>query len=182
MRNVSAENDIFNSLHDYGFYRFNELFTTMEKNLTNYDMSVNAHDWKQSIVNPLIDDEMNYDPKEERRLRNEKQTQLNQDQLNCYNTIITVIDNDSKTVHFFLHDSAGTNKIFLYQIFCHHYRALNDIVLCVAFSGIAIFLLSGGQTSHSRFKIPLEVTNDTTCYITRNMRLYDLLRKTRLII
>ena len=125
---------------------------------------------------------MNYDPKKERRLRNEKQTQLNQNQLNCYNTIITAIDNDPKTAHFFLHDPAGTNKTFLYQILCHHYRALNDIVLCVTSLEIAALLLSGEQTSHSRFKIPLEVTNDTTCYITRNMRLYDLLRKTRLII
>ena len=72
MRNMFAKNDVFNSLHNYDFYRFNEFFTFIKKNLTNYDMFVNVHDWKQSIVNSLIEDEMNYDSKK-KQLRNEKQ-------------------------------------------------------------------------------------------------------------
>ena len=42
-------------------------------------------------------------------------------------------------------------------------------VICVASSGIAALLLPGGTTSHSRFKIPLQVTDDTTCNMTRSM-------------
>ena len=83
---------------------------------------------------------------------------------------------------FFLHDFVNTNKIFLYQILCHYYRAQNDIVLCVTFLKIAIFLLFEEQISHFRFKISLKITNDTICHIIRNMRLYDFLRKIKLII
>ena len=44
MRNVFAKNNTFNVLHNYDFYRLNEFFTIIKKNLTNYDMFVNIHD------------------------------------------------------------------------------------------------------------------------------------------
>lgn len=38
-------------------------------------------------------------------------------------------------------------------------------VLCCASFGIAALLLPGGRTSHSRFKIPLEITESSMCNI-----------------
>jgi hypothetical protein len=39
-------------------------------------------------------------------------------------------------------------------------------VICVASSGIASLLLSGGTTAHSRFKIPLVCDGSSTCNVT----------------
>lgn len=49
-------------------------------------------------------------------------------------------------------------------------------------SGIAALLLPEGITSHSRFKIPLNVNEDSICDIKRNTQLYDLIKRTALII
>src|SRR6202012_1394965 len=65
---------------------------------------------------------------------------------------------------------------------CSHFRAQGNIVLCVAFSGIAEQLLPGGRTAHSRFKIPLTNDANAVCNITRNSFLADLIRSTSLII
>lgn len=57
------------------------------------------------------------------------------------------------------------------------------IVLCVASSGIASLLLSGGRTAHSRFKIPVEhLNNDSVCAISKESPYADMLRKVDLII
>ena len=40
-----------------------------------------------------------------------------------------------------------------------------DIVITVASSGIAATLLPSGRTAHSRFAIPIEVTESSTCTI-----------------
>ncbi|XP_019246292.1 PREDICTED: uncharacterized protein LOC109225939 [Nicotiana attenuata] len=44
-------------------------------------------------------------------------------------------------------------------------EAKGDIVLTIASSGIASLLLPGGRTTHSRFAIPLNPTEDSTCNI-----------------
>lgn len=107
---------------------------------------------------------------------------MNPDQAKCFNEITTAITTDPGTAHFFLHGAAGTGKTFLYSLLCDYYRSQGKIVLCVASSGIAAQLLSGGRTAHSRFRIPLELTDETVCNIPKNSRLADLLRKTALII
>ena len=54
--------------------------------------------------------------------------------------------------------------------------------MCVASSGIASLLLSGGRTSHFRLKIPIKVNETSSCYIPKTGELAELLRKTDLII
>lgn len=182
MRDVSLI-EILSHFHiDYDLYKLNEILTNLSKILTNYEMLVNVHDWARNIVNSLFTNELNYDSNEERRLRDEKHAQLNDDQRHCFDTIVTIVNNDADTTHFFIQRFANTSKIFLYQTLCHHFRARNEIVLCVAFSRIATLLLSNEQTFHFRFKISFQISKKTICNIIRNMRLYDLLRRTKLII
>ena len=52
----------------------------------------------------------------------------------------------------------------------------------VASSGIASLLLMGGRTAHSRFKLPLELTESSTCSITKQSATAKLLQKARIII
>ncbi|XP_061371567.1 uncharacterized protein LOC133314138 [Gastrolobium bilobum] len=46
------------------------------------------------------------------------------------------------------------------------FRSNGEIILNVASSGIASLLLPGGQTAYSRFRIPIHITEDSTCNIT----------------
>jgi hypothetical protein len=55
-------------------------------------------------------------------------------------------------------------------------------MLAVASSGIASLLLLGGRTAHSRFKIPIDLHNESTCNITQHMKVDELVRKANLTI
>ena len=84
---------------------------------------------------------------------------------------------------FFLHGPGGTGKTFVYKALCHHIRAQQSIVLCVASSGIAVLLLPGGHMAHSMFAIPTDnLTNDLLCNIEKNSKRVDLFCHVDLII
>uniref|UniRef100_A0A0D3AV46 ATP-dependent DNA helicase n=1 Tax=Brassica oleracea var. oleracea TaxID=109376 RepID=A0A0D3AV46_BRAOL len=61
-------------------------------------------------------------------------------------------------------------------------RSRKQIVLPVASSGIAAFLLPNGRTAHSRFNIPLKLSEDKLCNIKPGTMLAELIEKTDLII
>ncbi|XP_076937210.1 uncharacterized protein LOC143604695 [Bidens hawaiensis] len=65
---------------------------------------------------------------------------------------------------------------------CASIRSQGKIVLSVASSGIASLLLSGGRTAHSMFHIPINLVEDSFCYIKPDSDLAYLLRETSLII
>ncbi len=55
-------------------------------------------------------------------------------------------------------------------------------MLAVASSGIASLLLPAGKTAHSRFKIPIDLHDESTCNITQQIEVAKLVRKADLII
>jgi len=55
-------------------------------------------------------------------------------------------------------------------------------VLAVASSGITSLLFLGGRTAHSRFKIPIDLHDESTCNITQHMKVAELVRKANMII
>jgi hypothetical protein len=61
-------------------------------------------------------------------------------------------------------------------------RSEGEIILAVASSGIAALLLPGGRTAHSRFHIPLNINNDSTCDIKQGPFLAKPLNKISLIL
>ena len=68
---------------------------------------------------------------------------------------------------FFVHGHGGTGKTFLWTTIIAKIRSQNQIVLAVASSGIASLLLPGGRTAHSRFKIPINITDCSVCEIKK---------------
>ena len=102
MRNIFSTNILSNSHLNYDFFLLNAIFTNFNKIFANYEMFVNVHNWMQNTINSLINNELNYNSKQKRFLRNEKIICLNQNQLFCFNTIITIVDNNLKKTHFFL--------------------------------------------------------------------------------
>ena len=169
--------DYGKTLADYG-----KTLAGYGKTLADYQLPSFVHNWACSAGNPLIAAELEYNQPQEAALAAERCLQLNTGQKWCFDIITTAIADGPQHAHFFIQGSAGTGKTFLYWTLCNHYRALGKIVICVASSGIAALLLPGGWTSHSRFHILLDVHELSSCSITKNSQLADLLRSTALII
>jgi hypothetical protein len=83
---------------------------------------------------------------------------------------------------FFMYGNGGTNKTFVWTTLMSHLRGQGKIVLAIASSGIAYLLLLGGKTTHSRFKILIDLHDESTCNITQQMKVVELVHKADLII
>ncbi|CAA3030170.1 ATP-dependent DNA helicase PIF1-like, partial [Olea europaea subsp. europaea] len=106
---------------------------------------------------------------------------LNKEQQIAFDKIVTEVFSDGGGM-FFIDGPGGTGKTYLYKALLSAVRSKNCIALATASSGVAASLLPGGRTAHSRFKIPLEISNNMTCSISKQCALASLLRMTKLII
>ena len=76
----------------------------------------------------------------------------------------------------------GTGKTFVWKTLIYSLRSERKIVLAVASSGIAALLLPAGRTAHSRFKLPINLTDESICTIKKNTQLANLLKETDVIV
>ncbi|KAG2974536.1 hypothetical protein PC118_g14458 [Phytophthora cactorum] len=91
---------------------------------------------------------------------------LNDEQRSVYSTIINAVDNLTPgNTLFFVDGPEGTGKSTLLKHILAKVRLSGKIALAVASSGIASLLLMGGRTAHSTFKIPLKLSDTSTCSI-----------------
>jgi len=82
----------------------------------------------------------------------------------------------------FVEGYGGTGKTYLWKAITTKLRLEGKKVLAVASSGIAALLLQGGRTAHSRFHIPINITEESTCEIKQGSHLAELVKKTSLIL
>ncbi|XP_061367870.1 uncharacterized protein LOC133310893 [Gastrolobium bilobum] len=131
--------------------------------------------------NCLVLDELLYDRlflvEEHKRLM----SSLTDEQKVVYDKIISAVSVGTGGF-FFLYGFGGTGKTFIWNTLSASIRSKGEIVLNVASSGIASLLLPGGRTTHSRFRIPIKITEDSTCNIRQDSNIAELLAKTNLII
>ncbi|CAN6996364.1 unnamed protein product, partial [Brassica rapa subsp. trilocularis] len=112
--------------------------------------------------NLLLQEELNY-PKDELRLQHDEWIgKLTDEQRSVYDQII--------------------GKTFLWNILSAAIRSQGEIVLNVASSGIASLLLPGGRTAHSRFGIPINPDEFSTCKIQPGSNQAELIARSSLII
>lgn len=83
---------------------------------------------------------------------------------------------------FFVNGFGGTGKTFLWKLLSAAIRSRGDIVLNVASSGIASLLLQGGRTAHSRFGIPLNPDEFSSCTMKHGTDQANLVKASSLII
>ncbi|KAL5704830.1 DNA helicase [Ranunculus cassubicifolius] len=131
--------------------------------------------------NRLIQEELDYNCDELRQEFEEMHAKLNSEQEEIFSQV-TCNALKKKGGFFFVYGSGGTGKTFLWKTIIARLRSEGKIVLPVASSGIASLLLQGGRTAHSRFKIPIEVDDSTTCNISQQTDLAELIRISDLVI
>ena len=167
-------------------HRINKLLNDLEalllqygKHITEYDLPISIGECDNDLaVLRLIQDELTIPNVDEELTLIEK---LNNDQRVAYETIITVIDCKESMI-FFVDGPGGTRKTFLYRTILATLRKADYIAIATATSGIVATLLPGGRTAHSRFKIHLTPDASSTCSISKQSNLAELIRRATIII
>ncbi|XP_072072083.1 uncharacterized protein [Arachis hypogaea] len=98
-----------------------------------------------------------------------------------FNEILNTVITDSGSFYF-LYGHGGCGKTFIWNGLSSAIRFREKIVLNVASSGIVSLLLPGGRTVHSRFSIPITITDESTCNIKHDSLKAELLIQSSLII
>jgi len=111
------------------------------------------------------------------QLMNQRQNEIIQYSQEFYDTNFDKLTNEQSIVFndvmqhvqsgrggmIFLDAPAGTGKTFLLNVIASSLRKDGDIALCTAASGIAAGLLYQGSTSHSKFKFPIPIFEESIC-------------------
>jgi primosomal protein N' len=164
--------------YNYSLFLLAESLTDQQQTLVDHRLPCFAWDWTQVHQSRSVTDRLEQDT----ALAATMQAQLNPDQQSCFTRIVTAVDTDPQTAHFYLQGPGGTGKTFLYKTLCYYFRGQEKTVLCVASTGIAALLLPQGQTSHSQFKIPLELNESSISSISKQSALARMLQHLDLII
>jgi hypothetical protein len=173
-----------NDYYDLALLDLNNFLKQHNKSLSNYPgMPEPNGDVNNILKLPIsVSEEMNYNVDELKLIVDNNVPSLNVNQKIAYDIIMNAIYNNSKQRIFFIDGPGGTGKTFLYNTVLASVRANKDIALAVASSGIAALLLLNGRTAHSRFKIPLNLNEFSTCYITKQSDIAKLIISAKLIL
>jgi hypothetical protein len=121
----------------------------------------------------VADEIARYDITAQREKRDASVPALNQQQRAAYDGIMAAVASGrgegigAGQSLFFLDGLGGAGKTFTYNAILSSVRAEGKVAIAVASSGIAALLLEGGRTAHSRFKIPVPCTADSSCFVDR---------------
>ncbi|GKD34564.1 DNA helicase, partial [Tanacetum coccineum] len=120
----------------------------------------------KDLQNKLLMEEKNYKRDLLKQDAAQSVPKLNSDKKNIYDLIIGAsLSKQQELLLFYGH--GGTGKTFLWKTIISSLRSEGKIVLAVASSGIASRLLSARRTTHSRFKLPLELTDDFSTSVSK---------------
>ncbi|GJV81518.1 ATP-dependent DNA helicase PIF1-like protein [Tanacetum coccineum] len=134
-----------------------------------------------NLDNRLIREALDFDFKKSKIEHQHLHSMLNPEQRLIYEDVVQSVNNKNGKFYF-VYGPGGTGKTFLYKTIISRLRSERRIVLAVASSGIASLLLPAGRTAHSRFVIPLELAENSTCGIKQNTQLAELMQEVELII
>ncbi|CAN1825643.1 ATP-dependent DNA helicase pif1 [Linum perenne] len=169
------------TLYNQVLLALNSILHTYSSSLGHFGLPMPTAGASSMQATNIITAHLNYDCAAEAAKSHQLNSSLNSSQLTAYAAIIeSVSKNQGK--FFFLHGHGGTGKTFMYNCIISKIRSKGKIVLVVASSGIAATLLPDGVTAHSRFKIPLEVDNLSTCIVKKGTEVAELLKEATLIV
>ncbi|GJV76883.1 DNA helicase [Tanacetum coccineum] len=184
---VSKEHHISNlhindpELEQYVLFELEIILKAYSKTVTDFGLPPLSTRLLHELRNRELMEERSYNRDELTQEMNVLVPKLNSDQRRTYDLIVNAVSTGQQEL-IFVYGHGGTGKTFLWKTVITTLRSQGKIVLAVASSGIASLLLPNGRTSHSRFKLPLELTDESICKITKNTHAGHLLAKTDLII
>ncbi|CAN1135098.1 hypothetical protein LINPERPRIM_LOCUS15732 [Linum perenne] len=159
------------TLYNQVLHALNSILHTYSSSLGHFGLPMPTAGTSCMHATNIITAHLNYNCATEAAKSHQLHSSLNSSQLTAYAAIIeSVSKNQGK--FFFLHGHGGTGKTFFE----------GKIVFIVASSEIAATLLPDGVTAHSRFKIPLEVDNLSTCMVKKGTEVAELLKEATLIV
>ncbi|GKD01762.1 ATP-dependent DNA helicase PIF1-like protein [Tanacetum coccineum] len=130
--------------------------------------------------NCLIREALAFDTNKSKTEHQQLHALLNPKQRLIYEHILHSVYNQEGQFYF-VYGPGGTGKTFLKTIMAR-LRSERMIVLAVASSRITSLLLPDGRMAQSRFVIPLELMENSTCGIKQNTHLAELIQQVQLII
>ena len=122
-----------------------------------------------------------YDVDEMATLVDEQRTIFNPDQTAAFDTVLESVTNNQGHL-FFIHAASGCGKTFLCNTIAAEIRRRGQVALCIASSRIAALLLDRERISHSHFKIPLSIHEDSMAGLKCNSYMFLVLQQTKVII
>ncbi|GJW01097.1 DNA helicase [Tanacetum coccineum] len=178
IRNYHVNNG---ELQGYILYELEKILNGFGKSVTDFGLQSPPTHLLKDLQNKLLMEEKNYNRNLLKQDAAQSIPKLNSDQKNIYDLIIGASSSKQQEL-LFVYGHGGTGKTFLWKTIISSLRSEGKIVLAVTSSGIASLLLPAGRTAHSRFKLPLELTDESFCHAKKKSQLGNLLVETDLII
>ncbi|GJX83956.1 DNA helicase [Tanacetum coccineum] len=149
-------------------YGLEKILNGFGKSVTEFGLHPPPQHLLRDLENKLLMEEKNYKRDLLREEATESVPKLNHDQRKIFDLIISA-STANKQELLFVYGHGGTGKTFLWRTIISSLRSHGKIVLAVASSGIASLLLPAGRTAHSRFKLPLELTDESLCHAKKKV-------------
>ena len=174
-----TDDDVF----DYGLHLI-ELLTIKSggKRLSDIqDMYTPQQQWATVVDNPILREQLAYDPVEMAERVEDRYPHFNLEQTEAFDRVMDSVNNNRGKI-FFLLSAGGGGKTWVCNTIAATVRAQGKVTLCVTSSAIAAHLLDGGRTAHSHFKIPIPIHDASTCNIAKEDHMDGVLHETKIII
>lgn len=157
------------------------LFSNNFASLAKYGLPTLTMNVRNESIDKLLMKELDYNTEELSAEHESLFAKLNDEQKEIYHVVLrSVADNEG--IFFFVYGHGGTKRTSLWKTIIRALKGSTRIVLAVALSGIASLSLPRGQTTHSRFKIPINVDSLSICEIKKGTELARLLQNIDLIL
>jgi hypothetical protein len=131
----------------------------------------------------LFKEELDFKIEDMEKLVEDRKQKFTKEQREVFDSIMRYVEN-KEAAAFFVDARGGTGKTFVLNAILAAVRVLENgsIALAVGATGIAANLLHLGRTLHSRFKVPLNINQESVCNITANSTLAKLICETKIIV
>ncbi|XP_020972798.1 uncharacterized protein LOC110269352 [Arachis ipaensis] len=169
-------------LKNFCLFEIEKILNSNARSLRDYQsMSYPEMSDVRLFQNKLIEEELAYDTNELTHTNLYTEQKMTHEQRLVFDEILNAVITDSGGFYF-LYGHSGCGKTFIWNGLSSGIRSRGKIVLNVASSRIASLLLFGGRTAHSRFSIPITITDEFTCNINYSSLKVELLIQSSLII
>ncbi|GJS91734.1 DNA helicase [Tanacetum coccineum] len=145
-------------LEDYVLYELEGCLNHCSRSLTNFGLQLPPEDLMSILRNRLLMEKKSYNRELLAKEKDRLLGKLNVKQRHIFDLIMTTFTNNQQEL-IFVYGHGGTGKTFIWKTITYTLRAKGKIILAVVSSSVASLLLPARRTTHSRFKLLLDLTD-----------------------